>query len=128
MTTNDDAIFSPLYARELVARARDGATFSETWDMDLVPFWECERKMHEDHDQPYGWDERHWREWYRETDAAQCQVMRWRHTCADSNRLIFELEVLLVDFAESCGALGSLCQLPHEWAEAHRETARAIGG
>jgi len=64
-----DAIFSAEYAASLVQRARDTSVFHEAHDMDLVPFFECERKMHEDHD-GYGSDERHWVEWYRETRAA----------------------------------------------------------
>lgn len=126
------AVFSAEYAASLVRRARDGATFTL-----IHPWigWLPALEYASDDEGDYAPSE-HWVEWYRETSMA-CHLAAWictgtareYGTVRDGSwdRARVELDAIGGEFYRSAKALGSLCQLPAEWTDAHREAAREIG-
>lgn len=130
-----EAIWSAEYAREMVERARDGATF---WHSAAFAAWvpDSAGVSADVYD-----GRNHWREWYRETCAAAAllheitRLPRYEPPQISDNDLREEIKEardtifnLLDRFVDNAKTIGTLCQLPAEWTVAMRAEAARIGG
>lgn len=135
-----EPVLSAEYAASLVQRARDAATFfvegGHLFNRAIGVHWysdgcTCVCCFP---------DRGHWVAWYRATRSAQHMTASVLNSWANDfdrvelpvrkawEQAAYELFDVYSRFRDNVDALGSLCQLPEDWTDAHREAARVIGG